>query len=99
MDILKLLNSSTQIINLKNLEIGKLYEIIEAEKVASKYGYTQLKVKIVYDDNIFGMVYLPERYANRVPDKQLKELTGLKMVYKGMKTVNSRDMHDVDFQK
>src|SRR4051794_24472397 len=99
MDILKLLNSTTKIVCLKTLEIEKPYEIVEAEKVASKYGYNQLKVKIVYDDNTFGMVYLPERYANRVPDKQLKELKGLKIVYKGMKTINSREMHDVDFQK
>jgi hypothetical protein len=99
MDILTVLNSRTEIFHLRELDRGKPYEILTVEKVASKFGGSQLLLKIRYNENTFGLVYLPERFAKKVSDDQLKDIVGLKIVYNGEQKFNGRSCHCVEFEK
>jgi len=73
-------------VNVTSLEPNKLYPIVRAKRISTKYGTTVLLTLRVSETNIV-QVFLPKRYSEVMSDEDMdsfnSKAVALHLVYKG----------------
>lgn len=88
--LLKLMNKQTLYKKIDELDLNRKYEIIEAERVKTKYADNQ--VQLVLDDGGTNIkIYLPKKYNNKIPlSSNIKEFVGMFICFEGKENAGSR---------
>lgn len=95
---LNAISNCSQYIKLDDLEVDRPYLIIDAEKVYSeKLKKRFVCCKIEYDDNVYYKINLPSKFSC-LSDDDVKSLTGIEMIYKGMSKNKDYNSHVVEFE-
>jgi hypothetical protein len=79
--------TTTASVNISSLILKRLYPIVHANRINTKYGPTVLLSIRDVDENVVD-IFLPKRYANVVTDEDLENINSrsvyLNLVYKGL---------------
>ena len=101
MELISKLNQTIVLLKFEDLEEGKAYPILHAEKTNSrKYGNEQLKLRIRLEDDAVGVIYLPARFCKAVNSDNIHQLQTMAIVYKGPEPIgDAKFIHDLRFVK
>ena len=80
-------SASSASVNISSLVVNRLYPIVRAKRITTKFGSTVL-LSIRDSDEQLVQIFLPKRYANVVSDEDMAKINSrsiyLNLVYKGI---------------